>query len=95
MLFNFYQATSINFGGSFQGTVLAPEATVTGTGSGQLDGGLIALSFNGDTEFHDYLFAGSNLAPYVPPVAEPTSFLLCGIALLVVGLLRRRLFQAG
>ena len=94
VLFNFYQATSINFAGSFEGTVLAPKATVTGTGSGQLDGGLIALSFNGDTEFHDYLFTGSHLPAYVPPVAEPTSFLLCGIALLVVGSLRRSLFQA-
>lgn len=44
VLFNFYQATSIDLTGTFQGTVLAPNAAVTG-GDGQLDGGLPRLFF--------------------------------------------------
>ncbi|HEY3837298.1 MAG TPA: choice-of-anchor A family protein [Bryobacteraceae bacterium] len=63
ILFNFNQATGINFGGTFEGTVLAPKANVTGTTSGQLDGGLIAQSFTGNTEFHDLLFTGTIPTP--------------------------------
>jgi choice-of-anchor A domain-containing protein len=85
ILFNFYQATSINFGGTFQGTVLAPNASVTG-GGGQIDGGLIAQSYSGNLEFHDLLFNGSLPAP----VPEPSPLILCGIGLLLVGLGRYR-----
>ena len=81
VLFNFYQATSINLGGTFQGTVLAPDASVTG-GGGQLDGGLIAQSYSGNIEFHDLLFTGS-LPAFVP---EPSPLILCGIGLVLVGL---------
>jgi choice-of-anchor A domain-containing protein len=87
VLFNFYQATSITFGGSVLGTVLAPSAAVTG--AGQLDGGLIAKSFSGTTEFHNYVLTGT-LPPYVPGVPEPTPLILCGSALVIAGLARRR-----
>ncbi len=92
ILFNFYNATSITFGGTFEGTVLAPNANVTGSTSGQLDGGLIGKSFTGNTEFHDLLFTGT-LPAYVVPasgVPEPAPFILCGSALVFAGLIRRR-----
>jgi len=85
VLFNFYQATSIQFGGTFQGTVLAPNAVTSG-GGGQMDGGLIARSYSGNIEFHDLLFNG-NLPAVVP---EPSPFLLCGAGLILVGLAGRR-----
>jgi choice-of-anchor A domain-containing protein/uncharacterized protein (TIGR03382 family) len=88
ILFNFYQATDIAFGGTFQGTVLAPNANVTG-GNGQLDGGLIAQSYNGSIEFHDLLFNGT-LPAYTAPTPEPAPFVLCGAGLVLLGMVRRR-----
>ncbi len=73
VLFNFSQATSITFGGSFVGTVLAANADVTGA-NGQLDGGLIAKSFNGSTEFHDLLFTGT--LPPMTAAPEPGTWVM-------------------
>ncbi|MDE7104454.1 MAG: choice-of-anchor A family protein, partial [Ruminococcus sp.] len=60
ILYNFYDATKVVFGGLFQGTVFAPNADVTDertdgnttdTINGHLSGALIAKSFKGGTEF--------------------------------------------
>jgi choice-of-anchor A domain-containing protein len=86
ILFNFYQATSITFGGTFQGTVLAPNAAVTG-GNGQLDGGLIAQSYSGTIEFHDLLFTGK--IPTPTPEPQTWAMVLMGIGLVVLARCRR------
>ena len=88
VLWNFYQATSLTFGGGFLGTVLAPNADVIGTNGQQLDGGLIAKSFSGSTEFHDLLFTGT--LPPTSTTPEPAPFALCGGALVLAGLVKRR-----
>jgi len=85
ILFNFYQATSITFGGSFEGTVLATNANVSGS-NGQLDGGLIAKSFTGNTEFHDLLFTG-NLPSAVP---EPGTWAMIFTGVVCAALARTR-----
>ena len=79
VLFNFYQATSLTFGGSVIGSVLAPNANVTGS-NGQLDGALIAKNYTGTTEFHDLVFNGSLPSP-VPEPGTWAMFLL-GLGLL-------------
>ncbi len=83
ILFNFYQATNINFGGTFQGTVLAPNADITGS-NGQVDGGLIAKSFTGSSEFHDLLFTGT--LPAQTP--EPGTWVMFMLGAGCVGLTR-------
>jgi len=85
VLFNFYQATSVALGGSFLGTILAPTANVTGT-YGQIDGGLIAKSFTGPTEFHDILLNGTlpaNTTSASTP--EPGTNILLGLGLIALG----------
>jgi len=83
VLFNFYQATGLTLGGGFLGTVLAPNANVTGTNFAQLDGGLIANSFTGSTEFHDQLFTGGG-TPSFPsaPTPEAGTSALIGFGLI-------------
>ncbi|MGB9455906.1 MAG: choice-of-anchor A family protein [Bryobacteraceae bacterium] len=84
VLFNFYQATKITLGGSSMGSVLAPNAAVTGDG-GQFVGSLVAASFaqgtNGGTEFHNYYFQGGT------PEPAPAAFV--GAGLIALALLRK------
>lgn len=60
VIYNFYNSNSLNLAGSKNpmGSILAPWAAVTG-GYGQMFGQLIANSFNGNIEFHNYAFAGT------------------------------------
>jgi choice-of-anchor A domain-containing protein len=91
VLFNFFQATSLTFGGSVIGSVLAPYATVTGL-SRQLDGQLIAGNYTGSTEFHDLLFNGTNLPnPQTStsnPTPEPGTLVMFAIGLSLVAMTR-------
>jgi choice-of-anchor A domain-containing protein len=84
VLFNYYQATALTTY-SVVGSVLAPYAAVTGE-NGQIDGNLIADSFSGPTELHNFGFEGPlpNAAP------EPMSGFLIGAGLIALGLARRR-----
>ncbi len=85
VLFNYYQATSLSVY-SVEGSVLAPHAAVTSAQSGQIDGNLVALSFNGATELHNFGFEG--MLPTATP--EPMSMFLTGAGLFGFGLIRRR-----
>lgn len=54
LLYNFYQAQTLDLGKNFQGTIYAPNADVKDdvvSGRGHLSGALIAKSFVGETEF--------------------------------------------
>jgi choice-of-anchor A domain-containing protein len=84
VVYNLYQATSLNLAGSKdpKGTVLAPYAAVTG-GYGHMDGQLVAGSYNGNTQFGNVLFTGN-----VVPLPAAAWLLLSGLA--GVGSLRRR-----
>lgn len=85
ILWNFHEATDIDFGGlNMKGSVLAPFASLKG-GTSAFDGSVAARDYTGDLEFHDY--------PFDPPtetVSEPSllALLLAGLGL--VGLRRWR-----
>lgn len=90
IIWNFYQATSVNVDTQIGGTVLAPEAAVTN--DNQIDGALIANSWTGQGELHDYAFDGTLPAADAPAsVPEPASLVLVAAGLLALSLLRRRL----
>ena len=84
IVWNFYNATTLNFGSEFGGTVLAPDASVTN--SNPIDGDLIASAFGGGGELHDYPFIG-NLAFAVP---EPATLGVMTVGLLGLVAVRRR-----
>jgi choice-of-anchor A domain-containing protein len=91
IIWNFYNATSVNFSTLIAGTVLAPNATVTN--GNQIDGALVAKAWNGSGELHDYPFigtlpgGGTSLA--VPRIPEPPAIGLLGVATIGLGLVMR------
>ena len=84
IIFNFYEATTLTLAGiGAYGSVLAPLANVEGT-NGNLEGTLIANSFEGSLEFHASTFDGDLKTPI------PAAAWLLGTGLLgLVGLRRR------
>ncbi len=90
VLFNYYQATSLNFT-SVVGSVLAPYASVTGSSGGQIDGSLVANSFYGPTEFHNFGFEGTLPSVTITSTTpEPAAYLLIGTGLIGLAMIRRR-----
>jgi choice-of-anchor A domain-containing protein len=90
IIWNFYQATTVNFGAQIGGTVLATGAAVTN--NNQIDGALVANSFVGNGELHDYGFDGVLPSTgVVATVPEPASLAVFGAGLLVLTIIRRRL----
>jgi choice-of-anchor A domain-containing protein len=87
IVFNF-SGTSLFTNESITGSILAPNATVTGSGQ-QIDGQLIANNFTGSAEFHDLLFQGT--LPPQTSTPEPASFLMLGAGLIVIGTQAKRL----
>jgi choice-of-anchor A domain-containing protein len=89
IIWNFYQATSVNLGTQIAGTVLAVNGNVTN--NNQIDGVLVANSFSGQGEVHDYAFTGTLPATQTVVTApEPGSLTVLGAGLLAVGYARRR-----
>jgi choice-of-anchor A domain-containing protein len=74
ILWNFYDATSLNFGVEFGGTVLAPGATVTN--SSPIDGTLFASSYKGNGELHVASLSDATYLDTVQGVPEPSTWML-------------------
>jgi len=70
VIYNFYQATSVNLAGSKnpEGSILAPLAGVTG-GFGAMNGQLITDSYSGNTQFNATAFMGTLPTPVPLPPA--------------------------
>ena len=84
VIWNFYDATDLTFGTLIGGSVLAPYAAVRN--NNQIDGTLVANSWTGSGELHQYAFDDQEPVSDDPgPIAtpEPSSLLLvvCGVAL--------------
>jgi choice-of-anchor A domain-containing protein len=97
VLWNFVNATSLNFPTEFGGSVLAPLASVTN--SSPIDGTLVAASYTGNGEIHSRPYTGTlpNGALQVVvssgnsvPAPEPASILVVSIGLAGLAAIRRR-----
>jgi len=95
VLWNFADATTLNFGDSWYGSILALNATINTNSN--LNGAIAAKSYVGNGEIHDYHW---NYVPPQPPeppkppvkVSEPATLLLSllGLGLILAGRVRRR-----
>ncbi len=86
LVWNYDQATGLTLSGGVIGTVLAPFASVTG-GFTQLSGQLIAQSYSGNTEFHNFVFDGQLPASDAP---EPGSLGITGVGLITLAYVLRQ-----
>lgn len=78
LLWNFYDATALNFGAQWGGTILATDAVVTNTAD--IEGTVVARTMTINGEIHQNPFTGE-----LPPenkTPEPTSLALLGVGLL-------------
>jgi choice-of-anchor A domain-containing protein len=88
ILFNFYEATSLDIYGSVFGSILAPSADVYvygGTLGGAINGSLYAKNISGDGQINNISFDGEEPRQ----VPEPASLALLAIGLVPL-LMRRR-----
>jgi choice-of-anchor A domain-containing protein len=88
VLWNFVNATSLDFTNEFVGSVLAPDAAVTN--SSPIDGTLVAASDTSSStgELHSYNYTG--LFPGATPAPEPASLALIGTGIAGLAAVRRR-----
>jgi len=84
VLLNFYQASTLEFGGiGLFGSVVAPSANVT-FDNGQINGQLVANSFTGTGEMHILNFDGA------APVPEPATMVALSAGLLALARKRKK-----
>ncbi len=92
IIWNFYQATSVDIVTQIGGAVFAVDAHVTN--SNQIDGTLVANSWTGQGELHDYPFTpalpGTPTGSDSLPIPEPGTLPLFGAALAGLLFVRRR-----
>ena len=90
VLWNFYDAESIDFGSlGMKGAVLAPLADTRSNGSA-FDGTFVAKSYTGAQEFHNYVFNYERpQTSVVVDVPEPSTFLMVLMGLLMIRVNRR------
>lgn len=91
VLFNFFDATDLSLSGiGINGSVLAPNAAVT-FNNGQLNGLLVAGSFDGTGELHNTGYTGGLFDTPAGAVPEPETWamMLLGFGVLGVGMRSR------
>ena len=92
IIFDFVDATTLKFAGNWNGSILAPLATITQQG-GTINGSVVVASMTQSNALNDGgLFAGNlgGLAGLSTSVPEPASLALLGAGVLAAGAAARR-----
>jgi choice-of-anchor A domain-containing protein len=87
LLWNFVNATNLNFTTEFGGSILAPDAAVTD--SSPIDGTVVAASLSTTSELHSHPYTGTFPGGPVP-APEPASLALFGTGVAGLAAMRRR-----
>jgi choice-of-anchor A domain-containing protein len=94
VLFNFYEATTLDIGRQFSGSILGVFADITGGNSGNIDGSVIGRSVvqNANGEIHNLPFQGdlSSVGSVVSTAPEPSTWAMLILGFGLVGLAMRR-----
>jgi choice-of-anchor A domain-containing protein len=86
VLWNFVNATNLNFTTEFGGSILAPDAAITA--SSPIDGTVVADSLSTTSELHSYAYTG--VFPGATPAPEPGSLAVTGTGLVSLAAIRWR-----
>jgi choice-of-anchor A domain-containing protein len=86
LLWNFVNATNLNFTTEFGGSILAPFAAITD--SSPIDGTVVAASLSTSSELHSYAYTGT--FPGSAPAPEPAGLAVFGTGLVGLAMLGRR-----
>ncbi|KQX21527.1 MULTISPECIES: choice-of-anchor A family protein [unclassified Sphingomonas] len=93
VLFNFYQATTVDIGRQFSGSVLGVFADITGGNSGNIDGTVIGNNVrqNANGEIHNNYFQGdlSSVSGPVSVAPEPSTWAMLILGFGLVGAMMR------
>jgi choice-of-anchor A domain-containing protein len=95
VIWDFVDATTLNFSGAWYGTILAPFATIANQG-GDFTGSVVANSLVQTNELHaNYLFTGdlgglAGVSDPGTPVPEPAGVAIVGVGILGLLLVRRQ-----
>ncbi|KXI29765.1 choice-of-anchor A family protein [Paraglaciecola hydrolytica] len=83
VLWNFYEATQINFTARWVGSILAPNAHINYSG-GDIDGSIVAMSLEGNSQLHNVLYTYDPPQPPTEEVPAPAGIFLIGLGLLIM-----------
>jgi choice-of-anchor A domain-containing protein len=86
LLWNFVNATNLNFTTQFGGSILAADAAITATS--EIDGTVVANSLNTTAELHSYPYTGT--FPGSVPAPEPAGLAVIGTGLIGLAAIRRQ-----
>ena len=91
VLLNFYQATEVRVGSVYlSANILAPNAVITNYWGGDVQGTVVANSWNNTLTLHNDAFTAVNSALLTSPVPEPKTYAMLIAGLMLIMMFARR-----